>query len=550
MQKRPVTSHDAEMMTRRLWVIVVTGSLAMAACGSNDAPATQSTAIPTTEAAGQATDPPPDDTAPPPTDAAANPASFDEVQPAVVQIIAEGSIRDPEIGYAVSAGSGTGFIISEDGYAVTNNHVVTGAATLEVYVGGDTSTSYNATIVGVSECNDLALIKLDAKDPLPSLAWHDTETRVGTEVYAAGFPLGNPEYTLTRGIVAKAQASGDTPWASIDDAIEHDANIQPGNSGGPLVGADGKVVAVNYAFGSGASTAQFFAIGSELAQRVVEKLRDGDFESLGINGQAVVDEEAGIAGIWVAGVAPGSPASDSEVLPGDIVTALNGLPIGTDGTMSDYCDVLRTAGDRPIDIEVLRYDTSEVLRGEIRGDKPLETVFSFAEELEDDVAVGASGAADYASYTSLVDDTGQLFIDVPAEWTDINTAPQPLDDGSTAPFIAASPNLADSAATWGTPGIFFAAVGPVSGSLDDLLLGFAPGDGECTDAGVQDYADALFAGRFHIWIDCGGVATSQVVLAAVPADGSYTAIIGMQLTTEADLAALDRAFASFNVVVT
>src|SRR5690606_23807799 len=131
-------------------------------------------------------------------------------------------IRDPEVGMATQAGSGTGFVISEDGLAVTNNHVVTGAATLEVYVGGDTSRSYNATIVGVSECNDLALIRIDADDPLPTLSWQESDPTVGQEVYAAGFPLGDPEYTLTRGIVSKAQATGETPWASIDFTLEHD----------------------------------------------------------------------------------------------------------------------------------------------------------------------------------------------------------------------------------------------------------------------------------------------------------------------------------------
>src|SRR5690606_31684976 len=108
-------------------------------------------------------------------------------------------------------------------------------------------------------------------------------------------------------------------------------------SGGPLVGVDGTVVAVNYATGSVTNTSQFYAIDSELAQEVVAELMNGDFESLGINGSAVVDEEAGIAGVWVSGVAPGSPVAEAGVLPGDIVTSLNGLPIGTDGTMKDYC---------------------------------------------------------------------------------------------------------------------------------------------------------------------------------------------------------------------
>ncbi len=99
--------------------------------------------------------------------------------------------------------------------------------------------------------------------------------------------------------------------------------------------AEGRVVAVNYATGSRTNTSQFFAIDHVLAQAVVDELRNGDFESLGINGQTVVDEENGIAGIWVAGVAPGSPASDSKIPPGDIVTSSNGLPIGTDGICKD-----------------------------------------------------------------------------------------------------------------------------------------------------------------------------------------------------------------------
>jgi serine protease Do len=226
--------------------------------------------------------------------------SYNDVQEAVIQIIAKGTFRDPEVGLASGSGAGSGFIISSDGLAVTNNHVVAGAATLEVFVGGDKSKSYNATILGVSECNDLAVIDIRESSPLRFLDWYEGEIAPGVDVYAAGFPLGDPQFTLTRGIVSKARADGDiTGTSSIDHTMEHDANIQPGNSGGPLVSTDGKVVGVNYAATNYLNTTQFFAIASDLAQPVVDRLKEGDYESLGINGWAGYDDSIGLSGIWV-----------------------------------------------------------------------------------------------------------------------------------------------------------------------------------------------------------------------------------------------------------
>ncbi len=540
------------MTSRRNWVIVATGSLLLAACGSSGGsenssnttvPPSASTPAPTTPVVPAAT------TSPPATTAPATPGvatSFDQVQPAIVQIIATGTIRDPEIGMATQAGSGSGFIIDPSGLAVTNNHVVTGAATLEVFLGGDTTVSYNATVVGVSECNDLAVIQIDTDDPLPTLAWFDGDPTVGQEVYAAGFPLGDPEYTLTRGIVAKAQAGGDTPWASIDFTIEHDANIQPGNSGGPLVGADGRVVAVNYATGSQTNQSQFFAIESELAQKVVGRLQEGDFESLGINGQAVADPESGLAGVWVAGVAPGSPVDRAGVLPGDIVTSLNGLPIGTDGTFKTYCDVIRTSGEgRPIKIEVLRFDTQEVLRGDLYGEEPITPAFSFAEEVGD-VDTGSTATVGYSGYQTLVDDLGLLTINVPNEWSDVTTSPLVLDDGSELPLIAASSDMAAFNTSYSIPGLLY-TVFPGAGDIADTIATFAPPGGECsTDNGLAAYEDGVFAGQYGYWSGCGGGA-EVVVLAAVPADGSYTAVLAVQILSDADWEALDQAFTSFNV---
>ncbi len=552
------------MNRKALRVIALALPLAFAAsaCGGDDSADDPTTTQATTPETSPDTTPEttPDTTAPPtptpettdaPPTTTAEPvgvSSYADVQPAVIQIEAKGTFRDPEIGYADGSGRGSGFIISPDGLAVTNNHVVAGAATLEVFVGGDTDKSYNATILGVSECNDLALIDISESEPLPSLDWYDGDINAGLDVYAAGFPLGDPEFTLTRGIIAKAQAGGDlTGTSSIDHTVEHDAVIRPGNSGGPLVSADGEVVAVNYAGGGNQNTEQFFSIASDLAQPVVDRLQQGDFESLGINGWAVYDDDLGISGIWVAGVTPGSPAADAELLPGDIVTSMNGLPVGTDGTFKDYCDVIRTAGEsKPIAIDVLRYDTSEVLRGEINGDQPIELAFSFAEEVGDDVGEDEGASPTEYEYESLTDDLDRITVEVPTAWSDHDTSPATLDDGTEIPYIAAATSLDGFRTGWDEPGLLFAAL-PADSRIDRVLRQYGFAD-DCTDGGKTDYSDAVFTGKYQLWLDCADTTTDVVTLVALPEDGSYTAVIQAQIVSDADLDALDHAFATFNTV--
>ena len=206
--------------------------------------------------------------------------TLDEVEKGVIQIEAEGVFVDPAEGAMVSGGSGSGFIIDPKGIAVTNNHVVTGGAIFRVYVAGRDK-PVNARVLGVSECADLAVIDLDGSG-YDYLTWYDGPIKVGLDVYAAGFPLGDPEFTLTRGIVAKAKADGESSWSSIDGVIQHDATINPGNSGGPLVDQNGAVVAVNYA--SNDDAVQYFAISKDTAVDIVETLASGeDLDSLGIN---------------------------------------------------------------------------------------------------------------------------------------------------------------------------------------------------------------------------------------------------------------------------
>ena len=292
--------------------------------------------------------------------------NLQDVKSAVVQIESQGTFVDPEFGLMMNAaGRGSGFIIDPSGIAVTNNHVVTGGALYKVWVPGEDEPR-NARLLGVSECSDLAVIDIDG-DGFPYLNFYNGPIDVGMDVYIAGFPLGDPEYTLTKGIISKAKAGGDTSWASVDSVLEYDAESNPGNSGGPVVTSDGEVVAVHYAGDSSAD--QAFGISSDVASDVVEQLREGEnVDTIGVNGQAVTSEDGSFSGVWVSSVQSGSPADNAGVLPGDIITMLENLVIASDGTMSQYCDVLRShQPEDPLSIQVLRWSSDEWLEGQLNG---------------------------------------------------------------------------------------------------------------------------------------------------------------------------------------
>lgn len=499
--------------------------------------ATEPTALPATEA---------------PTEASGTQAVSDvqDVQSAVVQIVAEGSFIDPQVGQMLNvAGSGSGFIIDPSGIAVTNNHVVTGAALLRVYVGGE-SEPRNARVLGVSECSDLAVIDIEGEG-YPYLEWYDGDINVGLDVYAAGFPLGDPEFTLTRGIVSKANASGETNWASVDDVLEHDATINPGNSGGPLVTSEGKVVGINYA-GRG-DTNQYFAISPSEAQPTIEKMQAGnDVTSIGINGTAVADPDNSLYGIWVSSVESGSPADEVGVQAGDIIVSLENLVLGTDGTMSDYCDILRSRSPEDVmRIEVLRFDTQQILEGQLNGDA-LVVSTDFSQEFGSEVAGEGGGAAvdaSYASYTSVSDNSGTLQVEIPNEWVDVDGSPWTDDSGGElGPAIAAAPDLNGYYNTWNTPGMEFAAFFDLGSdtTVDDLLTLFDFSD-SCTYSGREDYADALYTGQYDVWEDCGDAGSLYIVLVTVPEDRSFHTLVTVQIVSDADLEALDHILNSFIV---
>jgi len=465
------------------------------------------------------------------------------VRGAVVRIVSEGTFVEPDQGASTVTGTGSGFIIDPSGLAVTNNHVVTGAAFLQVYLEGEEE-AMSAKVLGLSECSDLAVIDIDGVD-LPYLDWYEGDITVGLDVFAAGFPLGDPEYTLTEGIVSKEKADGDTSWASVDSVIQHTARILPGNSGGPLVTPDGQVVGViNY---SGVTELDInHAISRDEALKILNDLVAGnDVNSIGVNGTAGSNEV--ISGIWVSAVESGSPAANTGVNGGDIITELEGLVLATDGTMADYCNILESHGaDDPLAIEILRTETGEVLQGTLNGDQELTLAFSFAEELGDDVG-GAAGVA--YEYVEVYDDDGVLVMQIPTTWADIDGSGWNLNDEIVGPGVIAAPSISTYYDSWTTPGVFF-------GASTDLLDEMEPGDllnvvdlsDSCTYDDTYDYADAVYTGAYDVWLNCGGTDAAFLVLEAYPQEQDFVVFIQIQVVTDADLEALDVILATFDVL--
>ena len=227
-------------------------------------------------------------------------------------------------------GAGSGFIIEPSGIIVTNGHVV-GNAT-RVTVTTQNGTEYVARVMGADDLTDLALLKITPQGPLAAVSLGvSANMRVGQWVMAIGNPFGLGG-SVTAGIVsARGRDIGAGPF---DDFIQTDAPINPGNSGGPLFNLAGEVIGINTAIysPSGASAGIGFAVPSDLARPVIEALIRGGRVDRGWLGVSVSDaEEQGRRqrGAVIMGVERGSPAARAGLRQGDLVTALNGEPVGT-----------------------------------------------------------------------------------------------------------------------------------------------------------------------------------------------------------------------------
>ncbi len=251
---------------------------------------------------------------------------------------------------------GSGFVISADGYVVTNNHVIEDADEIEIeFKDGQTR---SATVVGTDPKTDIALLKVEATD-LPFVKFGDSDSaRVGDWVLALGNPLGQG-LSASTGIVS---ARGRALVGTYDDFIQTDAAINRGNSGGPLFNMDGEVIGVNTAILSpnGGSIGIGFSMASNVVTKVVQQLEEfGETRRgwLGVKIQDVTPDMAdalgleGPAGAMVTDV-PAGPAADAGMKAGDVITRFSGQPV------QDSRELVRAVADAPIGeavpVEVMR----------------------------------------------------------------------------------------------------------------------------------------------------------------------------------------------------
>jgi len=265
----------------------------------------------------------------------------------------------PDQGVPEEMAGGTGFLISPDGYILTNAHVVEQADRIMVNLLD--RTSHEAELVGADPTTDLAVIKIDAKD-LPTLAWGSSKNlQVGEPVMAIGNPgfsgAESLDYTVTTGIVSAVgrplsiirqslQANPDLAGYAIENFIQTDAVINPGNSGGPLVDLRGRVIGVNSAIASsdGHYQGYGFAIPGDLAHKVAGDLIEhgrvqGGWLGVSVTGISAEDAQVyrlpRVGGVLVQDVTKGSPAQGSGLKAEDVVTAVNGTPVQDSGDLQE-----------------------------------------------------------------------------------------------------------------------------------------------------------------------------------------------------------------------
>jgi serine protease Do len=297
---------------------------------------------------------------------------FGQLPPGFQQIIPHGQQpgRGHQTDQQLEHGSGSGFIVSNDGYILTNNHVIEGSTKVTVRL--LSGREYTAKIVGTDKDTDVGVLKIDATGLTPAALGSSESTRVGEWVLAIGNPLGEDlTFTVTQGIVsakgrAKLDLGDNDDGKVIRDYIQTDAVINRGNSGGPLVNARGEVIGINAAIASttGYFSGYAFAVPIDLARKVMDQIvARGHVEraGLGILVNDASGEDADYLGLpSVNGVridrfpSGSSPAKAAGLLPGDVIVAIDGEPIKYTSQLQQTVGFRRPG--ETVKVDVLRRD--------------------------------------------------------------------------------------------------------------------------------------------------------------------------------------------------
>lgn len=276
--------------------------------------------------------------------------------------------RAPQQDAPAVRGLGSGVIVSNEGYILTNHHVIDGAE--EITVELTDHRTYNARLIGSDPPSDLAVLKIDENN-LPVLTMGNSDqARVGDMVLAIGNPLGL-EQTVTAGIISAKGRSTGLSDGSFEDFLQTDAPINQGNSGGALVSATGELIGINSQILSptGGNIGIGFAIPVNMARNVMDQLiRGGSVRrgSLGVTIQALTPQAVtrlglqSARGALVASVVSGGPAERAGVRPGDVITAFNGNPVVDPNALRNA--VAGTAPGSQVELTVWRDGREQGLR--------------------------------------------------------------------------------------------------------------------------------------------------------------------------------------------
>jgi putative serine protease PepD len=263
------------------------------------------------------------------------------------------AVADGVVAVQVNGGSGTGFVIDDDGTIVTNAHVVGDSSSANVRF-GDSRSAVPARVLGTDPSTDLAVLRVDpsrAAKLRPLALANSDAVRVGDDVVAIGHPFGL-DRTATAGIVSGLGREIESPNGfSIDEVIQTDAAINPGNSGGPLVDTRGRVVGVNSQIataGAGGNVGVGFAVPANTVREVVPRLARGETIERPYLGLTTA---AGASGVEVQAVVPNGPAADAGIEAGDRVVSIDGDAITEPGDVTDALDGVEPGDTVSVEVE-------------------------------------------------------------------------------------------------------------------------------------------------------------------------------------------------------